>query len=116
MGRPGSRFSTAKQLRWTAVAISEAQMRWLCGYNNCLSVGANPEGLYLSTLPFFPLFHPPLFIPWTEVSFVRTKLFFVSGVRFELGREAHVPLWLRDRLAVRLKDAAGQAYPVESLG
>jgi hypothetical protein len=39
------------------------QMRWLCGYRGCLTVGTNSEGLYLatfsfsSTLPSTPL-HP----------------------------------------------------------
>jgi hypothetical protein len=91
-------------------------MRWLCGYRNCLTVGANSEGLYLSTLAFFPLFHPPLFIPWTEVSVVSKKLFFVAGVRFDLGRDTAAPLWVREQLAERVKSAAGQGYPVETLG
>jgi hypothetical protein len=99
--------------RWRC---QSGNMRWFCGYSNCLTVGANSEGLYLSTLPFFPLFHPPLFIPWTEVSFVRKDVFFIAGVRFGLGRETSTPLWVRGRLADRLKGAAGLSYPVETLG
>src|SRR5580704_16689428 len=57
--------------RWS---WQSGQMRWLCGYHNCLTIGANSEGLYLSTLRFFPLFHSPLFNPWSEVSFVKRKL------------------------------------------
>lgn len=99
--------------RWRG---QSGQMRWLCGYRSCLTVGANSEGLYLSTLPFFPLFHPPLFIPWTEVSFVRKDVFFIAGIRFGLGRETSTTLWVRERLADRLKGAAGLGYPVETLG
>jgi hypothetical protein len=108
--RSRSKFNGA---RWH---WQSGQMRWLCGYSRCLTVGANSEGLYLATLPFFPFFHPPLFIPWTEVSFVRKDLLFLAGVRFELGREGFTHLWVRERLADRLKAAAGQGFPVETFG
>jgi hypothetical protein len=95
--------------------FQSATMRWLCGYNNYITIGADPNGLYLSTLPIFPLFHPPLFIPWTEISLSSKNLFFAAGVRFELGRESSIPLWVRKRLAERIKAAAGQAYPIETI-
>jgi hypothetical protein len=91
-------------------------MRWLCGYKGCLTVGADSEGLYLATFPFFPLFHPPLFIPWNEVSRVKKDFLFLTGVRFLLGNELSMPCWVRERLADRLKVAAGKAFPVETLG
>ena len=99
--------------RWR---FQSGQMRWLCGYRGCLTVGANSEGLYLATLPFFPLFHPPLFIPWSEVSTSKKSLLFVSGVLFQLGNETSIPLWVRVRLVERLRSVAGRAHPVETLG
>ena len=105
-----SKFSGA---RWR---FQSGQMRWMCGYRNCLTVGANSEGLYLSTLPFFPLFHPPLFIPWIEISFAKKNLLFVAGVRFRLGHGFATPLWVRERLAEQLRSAAGRGFPVETIG
>ena len=105
-----SRFTGS---RWRG---QSGQMRWLRGYGNCLTVGANSEGLYLATLPFFPLFHAPLFIPWNEVSLVKKKLFFARGVRFQLGNEVSIPLWVRERLAERLRGVAGSGHPIETLG
>jgi hypothetical protein len=99
--------------RWRG---QSGQMRWLCGYRGCLTIGGNSEGLYLATLSFFPLFHPPLFVPWNEVSVAKKKLLFITGVRFELGKETHVPLWVRERLAERLRNVAGRGYPIESFG
>ena len=99
------------QWRWQS-----GQMRWLCGIRGCLTVGADSEGLYLSTLPFFPLFHPPLFIPWRYISLARKSLFFVEGVRFRLGSDCSTPLWVRAGLAERLRGAAGGGYPTETLG
>jgi len=76
-------------------------MRRLCGYSGCLTVGANSEGLYLATLPLFPLFHPPLFIPWNEIAITKQNLFFATGVRLQLGKEFRCPCgcengWRRD--------------------
>ncbi|WP_309941639.1 hypothetical protein [Aureibacter tunicatorum] len=42
-------------------------------YQNCLILKYNDDGLYLKTTIFFKLFHPPIFIPWTEVKSVREK-------------------------------------------
>jgi hypothetical protein len=92
------------------------QMRWLCSYRGCLTIGGNSEDLYLATFSFFPPFHPPLFIPWNEVSLAKRNLLFITGVRFELGKETSVPLWVRERLAARLKSVAGTGYPIETLG
>lgn len=88
------------------------QMRWIAGYRNCLVIGASEAGLYLATLPFFPLAHPPLLIPWSEVSYAKKKLLFVPMVRFELGKEAAVPFWVRESVAERLRNVAGTAWPV----
>lgn len=91
------------------------RMRWLCGYQHCLTVGANSEGLYLATLRFFPLFHPPLFIPWSEISVGKKSAVF-STIRLRLGREYSIPLSVRERLAEQLKAVAGKGYPTDTLG
>lgn len=36
-------------------------------YNNCLTFGVNPKGLYMKVLPLFSFHHPPLLIPWTDI-------------------------------------------------
>jgi hypothetical protein len=59
-------ISLADQVQRLKMAMPEWTDAWLCGYNGCLTVGANSEGLYVATLSFFPLFHPPLFIPWAK--------------------------------------------------
>jgi len=88
-------------------------MRWIAAYGNCLTVGANIDGLYLATSPLFRLAHPPLLIPWNEVSHSKRRILFFPMMRFELGRETAVPLWVRETLAERLKNVAGKAWPVD---
>jgi hypothetical protein len=97
--------------RWS---FQSGQFRWLAGYNNCLTVGANPHGLYLSIFPLFRIAHPPLFIPWREISVSRQKVLWVKQVRLLLGQELKIPLTIRESLAQKLQAAAGSSWPVET--
>ena len=87
-------------------------MRFIAGYRNGLNLGVNEKGLYLSTILPFRIAHPPLFIPWTEVS-VEWKKTASSwpGVKLILDRESNVPLWINEKLAVELKRTAGNSWP-----
>jgi hypothetical protein len=48
--------------------FQSARMRWGINYGSCLTVGATPRGLYLAALFIFRIGHPPLFMPWTDIS------------------------------------------------
>ena len=88
-------------------------MRWGANYNNCLTIGADPGGLYLSLLVFFRIGHPPLFIPWTEISLGgRRKIMFIECVEFKLGREEQIPFLIRTALADQIRSAAAPNWPV----
>jgi len=99
--------------KWAGVS---GWMRGMAHYGNCLVIGANPDGLYLAMIFLFRFAHPPMFIPWNEVTFSRKRILFINFVRFELGRENPVPLSIRESLASKLKIAAGNGWPIESLG
>jgi len=105
-------FSSAFHgLKWN---FQSAQMRHWANYNNCLTVGANTEGLYLKA-PWILRAHPPLFIPWQEISMSETKILFRPMIRLELGCEQPVPFTIRESLADQIKHAAGNGWPVEHL-
>jgi len=91
-------------------------MRALAHYSRCLVIGASPEGLYLAMFFPFRIAHPPMLIPWTEVTFSKSRLFFINIVRFQLGRERPVSLSIRESLANRIREASGKAWPIETLG
>jgi len=65
---------------------------------------------------FFRFMHPPLFIPWSEVS-VRRKRIWILGERvtLTLGREIAIPFTIGGRLAGKVKTAAGNAWPLEAI-
>jgi hypothetical protein len=47
----------------------------MVNYNNCLTIYVSPDGLYLSVWPVFRIGHPPLFVPWDDISNPRTRRF-----------------------------------------
>lgn len=108
--RSDTRFSG--QL-WT---WQSARFRWGCNFNNCITVGGDPSGLYLSMLFLFRIGSPPLLIPWQEVTIRqrRTTLFF-QFVELQLGREEQIPFTIREKLADSLRSAAGSSWPIEPI-
>ena len=94
--------------------FQSASMRYMSNYNNCLTVGANPQGVYLKG-PLFLAGHPPLFIPWEEVSYTEGKIFWQRVTRFQLGRETQIPFAVRSTLAEHLREAAGSRWPTKQI-
>ncbi len=91
--------------------FQSAQMRWRMGYNNCLTVGSSPEGLYLSMLFLFRAGHPPLFIPWTEISIHSGAGFLSSSVEFRFRQAPTIPFRVSERLSRKIADAARTGWP-----
>jgi len=98
--------------RWRC---QSGQMRYMVGYNHCLTVGAKREGLYISLAVPFLLDHPALFVPWREISVTRKKVLWFKLAQLSLGREKSVPFQISERLAVKLKASAGPSWPLEAV-
>jgi hypothetical protein len=89
--------------------------RGWCGYNNCVTVGASPQYLYLSVMrPFKLMFHPPLLIPWNEISVEcgRTLFGLLEYARLRIGTSELVTLRIQGRLVARVRQAAGTGWPL----
>ena len=115
----GGWFSLAKGYR-TEVPFNgptwrmqSARMRNLMSYNNALTIGVSPEGLYLASMFLFRFLHPPLLIPWSEIKVQKTKGWTFEYVLFTLGHELAIPLKIRARLAAQLRESAGSYWPIE---
>jgi hypothetical protein len=95
----------------------EITLRGWCGYNGCVSVGANAEGLYINTI--FWVSHPPLFFPWAELSGKRreVKLFKmrIGLVDFRAQRVPNISLTLRESLVQKIVAAYASALRAETL-
>jgi hypothetical protein len=91
-----------------------ARFRGWCGYNNCLTVGASQEGLYLAVELPFRLFHPALLIPWREIEVETGKMFFgfYDMAKFRIGTEERVTVNIYGKLVDRVRQAAGPGWPL----
>ena len=64
-------------------------------------------------MPLFRFRHPPLLVPWNEITISRRRIAFFRVVRFGLGRELDIPLYLRAKLADKVRRGAGKQWPIE---
>jgi len=100
--------------RWPFQSV---RMRTLWGkYNNCANFGADETGLYMAVFPLFRIGHAPLFIPWSEIHVISGNRGLVFKKRkLLLGRQELIPLFVSLSLAEKLEQAAGRAWPVETI-
>jgi hypothetical protein len=89
------------------------QMRWLTNYNRVLTLGTSQDGLYVACMFFFRFMHPPLLIPWSEIKVRRKKGWVFEYVVFTMGHELGIPLRIREKLGAKLRESAGNWWPVE---
>jgi hypothetical protein len=97
-----------------------ARFRIFGGYNNCLMIGANHEGIYLSVMPIlipFRLFHPALMIPWREIEVETGKVLFgcYDTAQFCIGAEERVRMRIFGKLVKRMRLAAGNGWPLHAI-
>jgi len=93
--------------------LQQARLRYGVGYNGCLTIGADRFGLYLSVLAPFRAFHPPLYLPWSELHAEAGKSWFVPVVRITPRKVPTVSIVLSERLAGKLRGAAAAAMADE---
>ena len=97
--------------------MQSGRFRGWCGYNNCLTIGASPQGLYLATLLLVRFFHPPLLIPWKEIEVETGKCFFGQWdtAQLRIGTEERITLRIRGKLVNKIREAAGPAWPLYAI-
>lgn len=81
-------------------------MGGMARYNGLLTVGVNPAGLYLAVMPLFRIGHPPLFIPWSDVTVGNEQRFVSSFIAFRFRQAPGTSLWLRERFGREVLEAA----------
>ena len=83
--------------------MKSATLRWGTSYSGCLTIGANREGLYLAIFPIFRINHPPLFIPWKDISTISGKYFvFFNIVKFIFRENSNAHLIVSQKLVDRI--------------
>jgi len=77
-------------------------MRFWAHYSSLVRITAGQDALYLSMSWWMGSGHPPLRIPWSEISFSRTRRFFARYVVLTLGNEEKIPFRISELSARKL--------------
>ncbi len=93
--------------------LKSVGMRRWTNYNNCVTVGANKYGLYLSVFPIFRVGHPPLFFPWTDISTeAGSRRLFGDFVKFKFTKQPDVPVIFSKKLAAKIFKSKMEVFNV----
>jgi hypothetical protein len=106
-------YRTQEEFDGATWRMQRGQMRWLANYNNVLTIGASQQGLYLACMFLFRFMHPPLLVPWSEIKVRKSRGWVFEYVTFTMGHDLAIPLRIRAKLAAKLRESAGNAWPVE---
>ncbi|MBM4278361.1 MAG: hypothetical protein FJ130_10860 [Deltaproteobacteria bacterium] len=97
--------------RWR---FQSGQLRWHLGYNNCLTIGANESGLYLSVFFLFRIGHSSLFIPWDDISINMKKGVWSKYVELRFRQAPTIPFRMSQDLSDKIAQVAGCLWPGET--
>lgn len=75
------------------------------GYGSCVMPGANADGIYLAVLFPFRIGHPPLLVPWQDVSCSKAHSFIVSRAELRFSKAPEVSIVISQGLADSLLSA-----------
>jgi len=78
------------------------QMRLRTNYGSVVRLTAASDALYVSILFPFRVGHPPLAIPWNEITLRRTSFLWQRFVVLTLGSAEQIPMRISERMARNL--------------
>jgi hypothetical protein len=102
-----SHYRTDAPLDGSRFHFQSVGMRFGMNYGGCLTVGVNRKGLYLAVWFLFRIGHPPLIIPWCDITMTERKRFFIQQVVFRFDRCPSIPFIIYKRLADKIATAKG---------
>ncbi|TWT43167.1 hypothetical protein [Botrimarina hoheduenensis] len=94
------------QTHWQTVFLVGGDIGWN-SYRGILTVGVTPQGLLLKLMPLFSLLHPPLLIPYADLS-LEPKRWYLIGKTHQMTvrRVSDVQLIVHDTLVDWIKTQA----------
>jgi hypothetical protein len=109
----GRRYPAMGRFEGTRYRFRAASLRYGMHYNGCVTVGANADGIYLSVIFLFRAGHPPVFVPWADVSVTPVEGWLLRYLEFRFKNAPNV--WVRFPRAFgeQIGSAAVQAWEKE---
>ena len=77
-------------------------MRYWTHYSWAIHMTAGDDALYLSVYFLLRVGHPPLRIPWSEITIARTKNVWQQFILLTLGEQERIPMRISERMAEKL--------------
>ena len=106
-------YRTDQPFSGQLIRFQAAQLHRSTNYNGCLNFGGDPAGLYMAPMALFRAFHPPLLIPWEEITARPiTLLKFWNFVELRFQRAPDVPVKIKQALAEKLVQASGRRLQI----
>jgi len=104
-GRLAARYRTEAEAGGRRLRFASGRVGF-ASYRSTLHVGIEPDGLHLSVPLLFRPGHPPLFIPWGEVTDVTTRrLFGFATVALRVGTPHAATVTLPGRVVDAIREA-----------
>jgi hypothetical protein len=92
--------------------MRSVSMRWASNYGNCVNIGVNEKGLYLSVFFIFRPCHPPLLIPWEGISVKEMKSFFSGkATQFSFAKCPGITVTVSRKTAESLRELSPASWP-----
>ena len=96
-----SRYRAIRPHSGERFRLVSARMRWGAVYHGSAYLSADSDGLYLTVMSLFRAGHPPLFIPWSDISSTRERRWWVDGVGLRFTQAPGISLHVRTEEAVK---------------
>jgi hypothetical protein len=107
--RLAERYHTNEAAQGPAWRFESASMRWNSRYGNIVTLSAEAQGLRIALFPLFRPGHPPLLVPWNEISArpASFRVLFRTPMELRFARAPEIPFCLRETAFLRIQAAAG---------
>jgi len=92
------------------------QLRRGVNYNNCVTFTAGPAALRLSLPRIFALGHPPIEVPWPDITAEAGRTLWMPIVTLRCAHAPSVPVRMRRKLAETLARASGGQLHLPAAG
>ena len=98
---------------WRMQSVS---LRGWCGYNNCVSIEATAKGLKIAPWFIMRPGHPPLFLPFDEMTSSSRTMLGVGLEQVRMKQEPAIRIDFRRTLVDSVRQELGDVWPEDSAG
>lgn len=89
--------------------FQSAIMRYGSHFNNCLTFAADPQGLHIAMFVLLRLEHPPILVPWGELTIEPKRRWMMDGYEMRFRQCPGVFMWVRQELGSKIVRASQEA-------